>query len=108
METGFLNSLMTGAQAVGNNIADFTTGLFENGSWLKNAFDGQNFSTTMKGLSDGIGAYSKYHAAKAQEKNAEKIFGLQKEQYDDYLVDKEEDKKRIASIDNSFGSVWGV
>jgi len=108
METGFLNSLMNGASTVGTNIADFTTDLFKNGSWLNTAFSNDNFSTTMKGLSSGFDAYSKYGAAQAKEKNDAKIFALQEDQYKDYLTDKDDEKKRIASIDNSFGSVWGA
>ena len=107
METGFLNSLMSGAQTVGTNIANFATDLFKNGSWLKTAFSGENASTTLDGLSKGFDAYSKYDAAKSEDKLNDQIFGLQKEQYKDYLTDKEDEKKRIASIDNSLGSIWG-
>ena len=90
------------------SIGDSLSGLGEAASgWLSKAFSGANFANTMKGAGSALGALSSYKAANDQEKFNDKIFGLQKAQYDNALADQEEEKERRDKVDNSFASVWG-
>lgn len=90
-----------------SNLGTSMGDLFKDGSWLKTAFSGDNFSKTMGAGSAAFDAYSKFNAANAQEKFQDKLFGLQEQQYKNSLKDQEEEKKRRDKVDNSLASVWG-
>lgn len=81
--------------------------LFKDGSWLKNAFSGENFGKSLGGMANIGGAVAQYNAANAKENFDNKVFGLQEQQYNNLLKDQEEEKKRRDNVDNSFASVWG-
>ena len=83
------------------------TDLFKDGSWLKNAFSGENFGKSLGGLAGIGGAISSYNTANAQEKYQNKLFGLQQDQYNNLLTTQEEEKKRRDNVDNSLATVWG-
>lgn len=85
---------------------DFFTNLFKDGSWLNNAFSGENFGKSLGGIAGIGGAVSNYNSAKAQEKYQNNLFGLQQDQYNNLLKDQEEEKKRRDKVDNSLASVW--
>ena len=88
-------------------MENWFTDLFKDGSWLKNAFSGENFGKSLTGLAGIGGAVTSYNYAKAQEKYQDNLFGLQKDQYNNSLLTQEEEKKRRDQVDNSFASVWG-
>jgi hypothetical protein len=81
--------------------------LFKDGSWLKNAFSGENFGKSLGGMANIGGAVAQYNAANAKENFDNKVFGLQEQQYNNLLKDQEEEKKRRDKVDNSLASVWG-
>jgi hypothetical protein len=86
---------------------EWFTNLFKDGSWLNNAFSGENFSKTIGAGSSVVDAFSKYQAANATEKFNDKLFNLQETQYNNSLEDQEEEKLRRNSVDNSLASIWG-
>uniref|UniRef100_UPI004048B555 hypothetical protein n=1 Tax=Aliarcobacter sp. TaxID=2321116 RepID=UPI004048B555 len=86
---------------------EFFTNLFKDGSWLSNAFSGENFGKTLGGIAGIGGAVSNFNAANAQKDYNNKLFGLQQTQYNNLLADQEEEKKRRDQVDNSLASVWG-
>ena len=90
-----------------SNLGNSASSVFSDGSWLKNAFSGENFGKSLGGIADMGGAVAQYNAANAKEKFDNKVFGLQEQQYNNLLKDQEEEKKRRDNVDNSFASVWG-
>ncbi|MDK2062789.1 hypothetical protein PT520_09695 [Aliarcobacter butzleri] len=86
---------------------EFFTNLFKDGSWLSNAFSGENFGKSLTGLAGIGGAISNFNAANAQKDYNNKLFGLQQDQYNNLLKDQEEEKKRRDKVDDSLASVWG-
>jgi hypothetical protein len=86
---------------------EWFTNLFKDGSWLNNAFSGENLSKTIGAGSSVVDAFSKYQAANATEKFNDKLFNLQETQYNNSLEDQEEEKLRRNSVDNSLASIWG-
>lgn len=86
---------------------DWFANLFKDGSWLSNAFSGENFGNSISGIGKGVGAFAEYKAADAKEKFDNKLFGLQEQQYNNLLKDQEEEKKRRDRVDNGLASVWG-
>ncbi len=87
--------------------ANWFSDLFKDGSWLKNAFSGENFGKSLGGMANIGGAVAQYNAANAKENFDNKVFGLQEQQYNNLLKDQEEEKKRRDKVDNSLASVWG-
>lgn len=86
---------------------EFFTDLFKDGSWLSNAFSGENFGKSLTGIGGIAGAASNFNAANAQKDYNNKLFGLQQDQYNNLLKDQEEEKKRRDKVDDSLASVWG-
>lgn len=87
--------------------ANWFSDLFKDGSWLQNAFSGENFGKSLGGMANIGGAVAQYNAANAKENFDNKVFGLQEQQYNNLLKDQEEEKKRRDKVDNSLASVWG-
>lgn len=86
---------------------EFFTDLFKDGSWLSNAFSGENFGKSLTGIGGIAGTVSNFNAANAQKDYNNKLFGLQQDQYNNLIEDQEEEKKRRDKVDDSLASVWG-